>query len=140
MLPAAPVPAPVMAASPIVAESRSFASALERWHRDHDAAAALAALDMHERRFPSGQLNLEARLLRVEILLASGSGGDALAVLDHMAIAGVPRARELRTVRGELRIKLGRCAAGKADLQAVLASGTADPLAQRARRAIAVCP
>ena len=125
---------------PIVAESRSFASALERWHRDHDAAAALAALNVHERRFPSGQLGLEARLLRVEILLASGRESDALALLDHMGIAGVPRARELRTVRGELRIKLGRCADGKADLKAVLAGGTADPLAERARQAIAACP
>jgi hypothetical protein len=133
-------PAPVVAASPIVAESRSFASALERWHRDHDAAAALVALDAHARRFPSGQLGLEARLLRVEILLASGRDGDALALLDHMAIAGVPRARELRTVRGELRIKLGRCADGKADLKAVLAAGSTDPLAQRARQAIAACP
>jgi hypothetical protein len=129
-----------VAASPIVAESRSFASALERWHRDHDAAAALVALDAHARRFPSGQLGLEARLLRVEILLASGRDGDALALLDHMAIAGVPRARELRTVRGELRIKLGRCADGKADLKAVLGASTADPLAERARRAIAACP
>jgi len=129
-----------VAPNPIVAESRSFASALERWHRDHDAAAALAALNVHERRFPSGQLGLEARLLRVEILLASGRESDALALLDHMGIAGVPRARELRTVRGELRIKLGRCGDGKADLKAVLAGGTADPLAERARQAIAACP
>ena len=90
-----------MAPNPIVAESRSFASALERWHRDHDAGAALAALNVHERRFPLGQLGLEARLLRVEILLASGRDTDALALLDHMGIAGAPRARELRTVRGE---------------------------------------
>ena len=131
--PATPAAATVAAASPIVAESRSFASALERWHRDHDAAAALAALDAHERRFPSGQIRLEARLLRAEILLASGRDGDALALLDQLALAGLPRARELRTVRGELRIKLGRCADGKADLQAVLAAG--DGGSARAARA-----
>ena len=138
----ATVPAPPSAASPspIVAESRSFASALELWHRAHDAAAALKALDAHERRFPSGQILLEARLLRTEILLASGRDADALALLDPLSLAGLPRARELRTVRGELRIKLGRCADGKADLQAVLAAGTADPLAQRARHGIAACP
>ncbi len=79
-------------------------------------------------------------MLRTEILLASGRDADALALLDPLALAGLPRARELRTVRGELRIKLGRCADGKADLQAVLVAGTADPLAQRARRAIASCP
>ena len=135
--PALPSTAPP---SPIVAESRSFASALELWHRDHDAAAALSALDAHERRFPAGQILLEARLLRTEILLAGGRDADALALLDPLALAGLPRARELRTVRGELRIKLGRCADGKADLQVVLAAGTADPLAQRARKAIASCP
>ena len=43
-------------------------------------------------------------------------------------------------MRGELRIKLGRCTDGKADLKAVLAGGTADPLARRARQAIATCP
>ncbi len=126
--------------SPIVAESRSFASALELWHHDHDAAAALTALDAHERRFPSGQILLEARLLRTEILLASGRDADALALLDPLSLAGLPRARELRTVRGELRIKLGRCTDGKADLLAVLATSTADPLAQRARHGIAACP
>ena len=138
--PTTAAPGPRTAPSPIVAESRSFASALELWHRDHDAAAALKALDFHERRFPSGQILLEARLLRTEILLASGRDADALALLDPLSLAGLPRARELRTVRGELRIKLGRCTDGKADLQAVLMAGTADPLAQRARRAIASCP
>jgi len=133
-------PAPRTIPSPIVAESRSFASALELWHRDHDAAAALKALDAHERRFPSGQILLEARLLRTEILLASGRDADALALLDPLSLAGLPRARELRTVRGELRIKLGRCSDGKADLQAVLATSPADPLAQRARHGIAACP
>jgi outer membrane PBP1 activator LpoA protein len=124
----------------IVAESRSFASALALWHRDHDAGAALAALDAHERRFPAGQIQLEARLLRAEILLASARDREALALLDQLGLGGVPRTRELRTVRGELRIKAGRCADGKTDLQAVLANGESDAFAQRARRAIAACP
>jgi outer membrane PBP1 activator LpoA protein len=134
-------PEPIAATpeNPIVAESRSFASALALWHRDHDAAAALAALDAHDRRFPAGQIQLEARVLRAEILLAGNRDHEALALLDQLALAGLPRARELRTVRGELRIQAGRCADGKADLQAVLANGDLDGFAQRARRAIAAC-
>jgi len=147
-VPAAPLPAttpdPVAAPAataetPIVAESRSFAAALARWQRDHDASAALAALDAHEQRFPAGEIRLEAQLLRAEILLAGGRERDSLALLDPLALSGLPRARELRTVRGELRIKLGRCSDGKSDLGAVLADGDSDALAQRARLALASC-
>lgn len=138
--PAATSRAPAAVESAIVAESRSFASALALWHRDHDAPAALAALDAHERRFPSGEIRLEAQLLRAEILLAGGRAREGLALLDRLALTGLPRARELLTVRGELRVKLGRCADGRSDLQSVLAGGEADPLGQRARRALAGCP
>jgi outer membrane PBP1 activator LpoA protein len=123
-----------------VAESRSFGAALEHWHRAHDGKAALAALDLHERRFPHGEFRLEAHLLRAEILLAGGQEREALALLDPLSLAGLPRARELRTVRGELRIMFGRCAEGRADLGAVLDEGTSDVLAQRARRALIDCP
>ena len=136
---AAPAPA-ASVASPIVAESRSFSAALARWHRDHDARAALAALDAHELRFPHGEIRLEAKVLRAEIALAEGHQREGLALLDPLPLAGVPRARELRTVRGELRITYGRCVEGKADLGAVLAQGIADALAERARRALAKCP
>jgi len=139
-IPRSSPPEPAAPERTIVAESRSFASALALWHRDHDAAGALAALDAHERGFPAGQIQLEARLLRAEILLASARDREALALLDQLGLGGVPRARELRTVRGELRIKAGRCADGKADLEAVLANGESDAFAQRARKAIAACP
>jgi len=133
--PAAPPPE-----NPILAESQSFSAALGRWHRDHDAAAALAALDQHERRFPAGSLAPEARLLRAEILLAQGRERESLSLLDGVRLAGSPRARELFTVRGELRIKLGRCAEGRADLDEVLAKGLADDFARRAAQALAHCP
>jgi hypothetical protein len=137
---AAPPAATEPPESPIVAESRSFASALARWHRDHHANAALDALDAHERSFPHGDIHLEAQLLRAEILLAQGRDREGLAILDPLDLAGLPRARELRAVRGELRVKLGRCADGRADLALVLAGGLSDPLAQRARAALDGCP
>jgi hypothetical protein len=46
----------------------------------------------------------------------------------------------LQVVRGELRIKAGRCPDGKRDLGDVLEKGVADPLAKRAVRAIHHCP
>jgi hypothetical protein len=125
---------------PISAESRSFSAAVARWHRDHDAEAALAALDVHERRFPRGQMHLEARLLRAEIFLQQGREREALTLLDGVSLPGLPRGRELQTVRGELRIKHGRCAEGRSDLEHVLAKARADALGRRAARAILLCP
>ncbi|HJX52285.1 MAG TPA: hypothetical protein VJ801_05920 [Polyangia bacterium] len=137
-----PTPAPAVARqeSPIVAESHSLASVIEPWHRTHNVGAALALLDAHEQRYPNGNMRLETRMLRVEIYLAKGRETEALAVLDSLALSGIPRARELQTVRGELRIKAGRCPEGKRDLGDVLEKGLADPLAKRAAQALHHCP
>jgi hypothetical protein len=124
----------------IVAESRSFASVIEPWHRTRNAGTTLALLDAHERRYPSGHMRLESRVLRAEIYLAQGHEGAALATLDSLALTGLPRARELQTVRGELRIKAGRCAEGKRDLGEILEKGVADALAKRATQAMSHCP
>jgi hypothetical protein len=147
----APVAAPISAAAPrtsasaapdslIVREGESFAAVLRRWRRDHDGQAALAALDLHDRGFVGGQMALESRLLRVEILLFERRDHDALAILDVLPLGKVnlPRGRELLTVRGELRVKAGRCDDGRADLLAVL--GGSGILAQRARNALTYCP
>jgi hypothetical protein len=141
--PVLPAPAPVApakAANPILDESRSFSAAIERWHRERNASAALAALDEHDQRYAGGWLGMESRLLRAEILLAQGREREGLALLDQVTIAGSPRARELFTVRGELRIKLGRCREGRADLDEVLVKGMADAFARRAAEALAHCP
>lgn len=126
--------------SSITDESRSFLSALADWRRDHDGDAALAALDVHERRFPHGQIRWEARILRAEILLGQGRQREALAALEDVPLTGLPRGRELQTIRGELRVELRRCSEGRADLAAVLAGGSADDLGRRAARAMSACP
>jgi hypothetical protein len=126
--------------NPIVAESQSLASVIEPWHRSHNASAALALLDGHEQRYPNGHMRLETRVLRAEIYLAQGRESEALAVLDSVALAGLPRGRELQVVRGELRIKAGRCPEGKRDLGDVLEKGVADSLAKRATQALHHCP
>ena len=126
--------------SPIAEESRSFASVIEPWHRTRDASTTLTLLDAHEGRYPHGVMQVESRVLRAEIYLAQGREHQALSVLDTMSLAGLPRARELHAVRGELRIKAGRCAEGRRDLDEVLAKGVADSLAKRAASAISHCP
>jgi hypothetical protein len=123
-----------------LAESRSFSAAVGRWHLGHDAKAALTALDGHQRRFPGGRLSLEATLLRAEILLQLGREQEVLHLLDGVSLAGLPRGRELQTVRGELRIKHGRCGEGRGDLDEVLAKDASDSFGRRAAHAISVCP
>jgi hypothetical protein len=136
----APLAAAEKAEDPIVAESRSFASVIEPWHRTRNASTTLALLDAHESRYPSGSMRLEARVLRAEIYLAQGRESEALNVLDAVSLSGLPRGRELQTVRGELRIKAGRCGEGKRDLGDVLEKGVADALAKRAAQAMSHCP
>lgn len=134
--PATPLPRPVQE-RPIVAEAQSFALVLERWRTQRDARAALASLDAHERRFSRGAMALEARLLRVEVLLSERRSQEALRVLDRLSLDEVPRSRELRTLRGELRAELERCADARADLASITTEG--DALARRAQRALSRC-
>jgi hypothetical protein len=136
----APTPIVAREENPIVAESHSLASVIEPWHHTHNASVALALLDAHERRYPHGHMHVETRVLRAEIYLAQGREGEALAVLDSVALAGLPRGRELQVVRGELRIKAGRCPEGKRDLGEVLEKSVADALAKRATQALHHCP
>ena len=124
----------------IVAESRAFATVIESWHRQHDAGAALGLLDAYEQRYPAGDMRLEARILRAEIYLAQGQSALALAALDGLSLRGIPRARELQTLRGELRVKAGRCREARADLGGVLEKSMTDALAKRATQALAHCP
>jgi hypothetical protein len=121
-------------------EARSLADALLRWRHDGQAEAALSLLTAHEQRFPRGALAVEARVARAEILLALARREQALAVLDSLSMANLPRGRELETLRGELRAQAGRCPDARADLARVLSSTGADELGQRARRALATCP
>jgi hypothetical protein len=136
--PRAPAPA-ASADSPIVLEGRSFARALELWRARRDGPAALAALDEHQRRFPSGQMRAEAMVLRAEILLAAHRDREAMAALDQVALDRVPRARELHTLRGELRARFARCEDARTDLTPIAAGG-ADEHAKRAQVALGRCP
>lgn len=120
-------------------EAQSLSAALARWRRDGNAPAALALLAAHEKRFAHGALAVESKVARAEILLALAQRDQALGVLDALGLASLPRARELETIRGELRAQRGRCQEARADFARVLAGGD-DDLSKRATRALATCP
>jgi hypothetical protein len=121
-------------------EARSLADALARWRRDAKAEQALALLAEHDRRFPRGALGIESKVARAEILLGLARKAQALAVLDSLTLGSLPRARELETLRGELRAQSGRCSEARADLEHVLSITKNDELGRRAARALASCP
>jgi TolA-binding protein len=139
--PPAPSPAPVVetprpAESPLLSESRLLATALGKLHKD--PKGALAALDDYATRFPQGQLAQEAQVMRVDALLAVGRRDAALAALDGMTLAGLPRGRELVVLRAELRSEAGRCRDALGDFAVAMAEA-ADGLDERALYGRAVC-
>jgi hypothetical protein len=121
-------------------EARSLADALARWRRDGKAEQALALLAEHDRRFPRGALAIESKVARAEILLGLARKPAALAVLDSLTLETLPRARELATLRGELRAQAGRCREARVDLEPVLSITKSDELGRRAARALTICP
>jgi hypothetical protein len=115
------------AEEPVVAESRLLASALRELRQQRDPAAALAALDDYERRFPAGALAPEAAAARVDALLALGRRAQALARLEALPLDRLPRGSELRALRGELRAGRGELGAALDDFSAVLAGPSPPP-------------
>lgn len=136
----APREAPAAEPSALSNEARSLADALTRWRRHDQAEDALAMLAEHDRRFPRGALAIESRVARAEILLTLGRKAEALTVLDRLSLAGLPRARELHTLRGELRAQMGRCPEARLDLSTVINATAGDDFGRRAARALANCP
>ncbi|MSP61550.1 MAG: tetratricopeptide repeat protein [Myxococcales bacterium] len=118
--------------SPLAAEHDLLATALQRLNRDRDPAGALAALDEHRARFPSGELTPSATLTRINALSALGRRSEALGILDRHAALGLGRAADLTLVRGELRAEAGRCREALADFATTLAGAPPPALEERA--------
>ncbi|HEY0715971.1 MAG TPA: hypothetical protein VGF45_25030 [Polyangia bacterium] len=68
-------------------------SAIRRLRRQHDAAGALALLDVHRHRFPKGALRIEAEVARAEALVLLGRRTEAGQVLDGLPVATAQFAR-----------------------------------------------
>jgi hypothetical protein len=101
-------------------------------------ANALVDLDGYFARFPGGVLQREARVARVDALLALGSESEALDDLEQLAFTRHGRDQELQTIRGELRARRN-CATAIVDFTAVLAGAAPAALAERALWGRATC-
>jgi tetratricopeptide (TPR) repeat protein len=101
-------------------EQALLKTALQRLRTAHDPVSALAALDDHRMRFPSGGLAPEAAMLRAEALLQIGRKGEALAELDRLSLGQMPNSDERYVVRGELRAAVGRWREALGDFDVVL--------------------
>lgn len=75
--PAAPARAASSAGNPSIEEQIALVERARSAVANRKPAAALAALDEYQRRFPAGVLGQEATLLRIETLLASGDKATA---------------------------------------------------------------
>jgi hypothetical protein len=127
-------------ASPLAQESELLAGALQKLRRDADPGGALALLEAHDARFAAGPLAPEAARARIEALLKLRRNAEALALLDHAALAASGSGRDLLIARAELRSAAGRCAAAVADLDRLLAGDRPlDPITERALWGRAAC-
>jgi hypothetical protein len=138
-LPAGASPTGTQPTAAIAQDARLLATALRSLRHDHDPRAALAALDVHARRFPDSALRPEADITRVDALLALDRRQSALAVLDGLAIPATTRGRELTIVRGELRVGAKRYAEAVTDFTRTLADGVWDTLSERALHGRIAC-
>jgi tetratricopeptide (TPR) repeat protein len=117
----------------IARQARLLGKALQSLRQDHDARAALAALDEHAAQFPDGALAPEADITRVDALLALDRRQAALGILDRMVVPATTRGRELVLVRAELRVGARRYAEAVQDFTRALAAGPSDDaLSERA--------
>ena len=119
-----------------------MARAFRALRSQRNPVAALATLDDYQRRFPAGALRAEARLARVEALLALGRAPEALPLLMEAGAdpADIEATREVRLVRAELLSQAGRCSDATHDFDALLAGEVArDAVTERALYGRAAC-
>jgi TolA-binding protein len=100
-------------------EIRALDRAIGLLRRDHNAPAALAALDAYLGRYPHGVLHREARLARLDALLLLQRTEEALAALETLPLDSGRRSTELQVVRAELRARTD-CAHAEEDFSAAL--------------------
>jgi hypothetical protein len=139
--PSATTAAPSLAPTPVAeppsrngasAEAEILRAALTALHHDNDPTAALGLLDQYDARFPRGTLRGEATLARAHSLRELGRDDELLRLLERVSFADLPRAAELRVLRGELRLTRHRFADALVDFDAALVAGAPDALVERA--------
>jgi hypothetical protein len=138
-MPAAPTRPSTVAprAAPGQAATESLTEAIRLLRTERAPKAALRFLDSHEHELSKGGFAHEGLILRVEALLALGSGAEVLRLLDGAALTDVAASQSLLVTRGELRAAASRCAEGIGDFDLILAR--ARPTDRRALIGRAFC-
>jgi len=103
------------------------------------SAQALATLDEHTRRFPSGVLTTEVELTRIELLSQLGRRAEALGAVERglKGALGRERGGDLQVLRAELLSTQGNCPGA---LEAVRAARQAGAHASRLEATLHRCP
>jgi tetratricopeptide (TPR) repeat protein len=120
-------------------EATLVARAFQAVRVDRDAASALRALDERARRFPDGTLADEARVARVEALLALERTAEALPLLLEIRDRSQGLTREIQVARAEILAAEGRCAEALADFDDLLSGAAPDDAGERALYGRAGC-
>lgn len=126
------------APSALAEESASLSRALVLLRQNDDPEGALAQLDEHGRRFPTGVLAVESVRLRVDALLMAGRFGAAESLLRKASLSRTGRDVELKLIRAEIAAKRD-CSEAVPLFQDVLFTNGAPRLQERALWGHAAC-
>lgn len=129
-------PSPRPPGATLSRETELLAPALAALRRERAPDRALALLDAYAREFPNGALSLEAASARVDTLLALGRSSEALALIDRLPLARMPRKKELSVIAAELRATTDPARA-ISDYRTALSLGLSGALEERALYGIA---
>jgi TolA-binding protein len=120
-------------------EASLLARAFHAVRVDGDGEAALQALDERARRFPNGPLSDEARVARVEALLAVGRTSEALPLLLEIRDRPEGLTRGIQLARAEILAEQNRCPEATSDFDDLVAAEVRDDTGERALYGRAAC-
>lgn len=114
-------PVQVVAAAPSLSDEVAALQVARNALADHDASAALAALDRYKSRFGAGRLAPEATVLRIQALVERGDRAQAMALADRFESANPksPYADRIRSILGTAK--------GAAQVTQISARSAKDP-------------
>jgi hypothetical protein len=113
-------------------ETRRLFAAISLLRREANPAGALQEIDAYRRSYPQAHFATEARMLRIEALVALGYRRQALDELSVEAIPSLPRGEELWVLRGEILVQLKRPREAIEAFDAALRVARTDALIERA--------
>jgi hypothetical protein len=113
-------------------ETQRLFAAISLLRREANPAGALKEIDAYRRSYPQPHFATEARMLRIEALVALGYRHQALDELSVDAIPSLPRGEELWVLRGEILVQLKRPREAIDAFDAALRVARTDALIERA--------